>query len=123
MSIENECGNKRAYATKAAAKLAEKHLRTVAGGSRQHCYRCAYCDAWHCGHGTARLDESVVVRDTALRIRANDLLGMILREREALETAQTPTQVSYYTNRVAEFEKERAEALDAIGCLTLEEAV
>jgi hypothetical protein len=123
MSIENECGNKRTYRTKADAKRAEKNLRTVAGGSRQHTYRCPYCGMWHNGHGSSRLDPSAVTRDEALRRRASDLEVMILREREAQGTAQTPTQRNYYENRITEFEKERAEALDAINCVPLAEVM
>lgn len=122
MSFESECGDKRRYETKAAAKRAEKHLRTVAGGSRQHTYRCQFCGCWHNGHGTARRDSSELTRDASLQHRLNDLESMICQEQEALKTAQTPTQRSYYEKRIADFETERAEALNAINCMTLEEA-
>jgi hypothetical protein len=123
VTFESECGNKRSYKTKADAKRAEKILRTVTGGSRQHAYRCGYCGDWHCGHGTARRDAYEMTRDVALQCRVSDLEVVIGREREALTTAQTPTQRSYYEKRVADFEMERAAALEAINVATLEEAV
>jgi hypothetical protein len=57
MSEARECGNKRSYLTKHDAKQAEKMLRTLAGGSRQHLYRCSFCDRWHMGHGSQPLDS------------------------------------------------------------------
>jgi hypothetical protein len=123
VSIESECLGKRRYETKAVAKRAEKHLRTAAGGSRQHVYKCSFCTGYHTGHGTARIGEAQLTRDEAMRNRAWKLDQMIAIEREALETAQTPTQRRYYEDRIAEFEIERAEALEAINVQTLEEAV
>ena len=123
MSFESECNGKRRYPKKSIAKRAEKHLRTAAGGSRQHAYRCQFCGFWHTGHGTARIEKSQLERDEALRLRVDELELVIQQEREALATSQTPTQRAYYEKRIAEFEIEQSEALEAINVQTLEEAV
>ena len=114
MSIENECGNKLRYASKAEAKRAEKIIRTVSGGSRQHAYRCPYCDRWHTGHGRGRADPEWVERDNALRYRASQIETMIRQERDALNTAQTPTQRRFYEKRIADMQLELLDTWGAI---------
>ena len=94
----------------------------MAGGDRQHAYRCSYCGDWHNGHGGMRTDFDAVMADDAKRFRFGDLEGMIIREREALATAQTPTQRNYYETRIADFENELSDLLDEINALTLEGA-
>ena len=121
MSFESECAGKRNYPTKSAAKKSERHLRTLAGGDRQHAYRCSFCGDWHNGHGGARLDYPAVEHEDLLRFRVGELELMILREREALQTAQTPTQRCYYKNRITEFEIELSDTWDQINA-TLTEA-
>lgn len=57
MSIERECGNKRAYRSKSDAKQAEGRIRTAAGGAKGNAYRCSYCSSFHIGHGTLAWDS------------------------------------------------------------------
>jgi hypothetical protein len=79
MSIENECGNKRAYRSKSDAKQAEARIRTSAGGPKGSAYRCSYCNSFHIGHGGPAWDSP-------RRVQA----VQDLRERMAAGSSVTP---------------------------------
>jgi hypothetical protein len=55
---ERECAHKRAYASKADAKQAEKRSKCK-GGDRLRPYRCTWCEAFHLGHGATPVWEKV----------------------------------------------------------------
>jgi hypothetical protein len=75
MSIENECGNERAYRSKSDAKQAEARIRTSAGGPKGSAYRCSYCNSFHIGHGAPR--GTLLGGSRRFTIYANALHGIV----------------------------------------------
>jgi hypothetical protein len=109
-----QCDGKRRYTTKKDAKQAARHATsTIGGGNRPlYAYRCGNCEGFHIGHKPG--DDHSVTNDIALRHRASQVETMIRLEREALETAQTPTQRRFYEKRIADMQVELVETLEEL---------
>ena len=121
MSIEQECSNKRNYESKADAKRAEGRMRSAAGGSRQHAYRCSYCGFFHLGHGHASFDSPRAPRPEGTGL-VRKTKSALRQARYSLKQATDPVDIARHEKRIAGLEQHlqilKGERPDAYGVQT-----